>query len=75
MALRLAALEASCGTGEPLPFIADDVLVQFDDERTEAGLRVLADASSWTQVVLFTHHRRVREMAESMSGEVIVHDL
>jgi uncharacterized protein YhaN len=75
LALRLAAVEASCATGEPLPFIVDDVLVQFDNDRTAAGLRVLANVGVDTQIVLFTHHRRVREVAEAISGQVIVHDL
>lgn len=77
LALRLAAVEASCATSEPLPFIVDDVLVQFDDERTAAGLRVLADVVSRTQIILFTHHRHVRASAEAMNGptQVIVHNL
>jgi uncharacterized protein YhaN len=77
LALRLAAVEASCATSEPLPFIVDDVLVQFDDERSAAGLRVLADVASRTQVVLFTHHRQVRASAEAMNTptQVIVHEL
>lgn len=77
LALRLAAVEVSCATSEPLPFIVDDILVQFDDERTAAALRVLADVASHTQVVLFTHHRQVRMSAEAMNSpsDVIVHDL
>lgn len=77
LALRLAAVEASCATSEPLPFIVDDVLVQFDDERTAAGLRVLADVAARTQIVLFTHHRHVRASAEAMNAptQVIVHEL
>ena len=76
LALRLAAVETSCATNEPLPFIVDDVLVQFDDERTAAGLRVLADVAARTQIVLFTHHRHVRASAEVMNSpsEVIVHE-
>lgn len=77
LALRLAAVEASCATSEPLPFIVDDVLVQFDDERTAAGLRVLADVAAHTQIVLFTHHRHVRASAEAMNAptQVVVHEL
>ena len=77
LALRLAAVEASCAAGEPLPFIVDDVLVQFDDERTAAGLCVLADVASCTQIVLFTHHRHVLTTAEAMNAptRVIVHEL
>ena len=76
LALRLAAVETSCATNEPLPFIVDDVLVQFDDKRTAAGLRVLADVAARTQIVLFTHHGHVRASAEAMKSpaEVIVHE-
>ena len=76
LALRLAAVEASCATSEPMPFVVDDVLVQFDDDRGAAALRVLADVASRTQVVLFTHHRHVRADAEALaSADVFVHEL
>jgi hypothetical protein len=76
-ALRLAAVEASCAVNEPLPFIVDDVLVQFDDHRSDAALRVLSTLAASTQVVLFTHHGRVRESAQNLAsgGEVFVHEL
>ena len=76
-ALRLAAVEASSIAGEPMPFVVDDVLVQFDDDRGAAALEVLADVASRTQVVLFTHHRHVRTCAEALAApaDVIVHEL
>lgn len=76
-ALRLAAVEASCSAGEPMPFVVDDVLVQFDDERGAAALRALADVALRTQVVLFTHHQHVRSCARGItaSATVIVHEL
>ncbi len=76
-ALRLAAVEASSIGGEPMPFVVDDVLVQFDDNRCAAALDVLADVASRTQVVLFTHHRQVRMCAEALDAPagVIVHEL
>src|SRR6185436_8899801 len=60
LALRLAAVEAACVAGEPMPFVVDDVLVKFDDARAAAALGVLAEVAAKTQVVLFTHHERVR---------------
>jgi len=76
-ALRLAAVETSCAAGEPMPFVVDDVLVQFDDDRGAAALRVLADVASRTQVVLFTHHQHVRACAEAVTAPamVVVHEL
>ena len=44
LALRAAAIEAHAARAEPLPFIADDLLVHFDDARAAAALDVLA---SW----------------------------
>jgi uncharacterized protein YhaN len=77
LCLRLAAVQASCDAGEPLPFIVDDVLVQFDDERSAAALCVLAEVAKKTQVILFTHHERVKSCAEQLSGDagVFVHSL
>jgi len=76
-ALRLAAVEASCAAGEPMPFVVDDVLVQFDDDRGAAALRILADVASRTQVVLFTHHQHVRACADAVTAPamVVVHEL
>ena len=65
LALRLAAIESYARTTEPLPFIADDLLVNFDDRRARAAIRVLADFGKVTQVILFTHHGHIAEMAEA----------
>lgn len=78
LALRLATLEHHVRHGEPLPFVVDDILVQFDDARTHATLRALAQFSRHTQVLLFTHHGRVAEDARALAGEgggVFVHEL
>ncbi len=77
LALRLAAVEASCAAGEPMPFVADDLLVQFDDERSMAALRVLAELSGRTQIILFTHHGHVRDFAAGMDmpDRVFIHEL
>jgi chromosome segregation protein len=64
LALRLALLERH--TSEPLPFIGDDLLASFDEARTLAMLRLLAAAGAQRQVILFTHHRHVAELARSI---------
>lgn len=66
LALRLATLEGYLKRAEPLPFIVDDILINFDDERSAATLKVLAELSKQTQVILFTHHERLKEMAGGM---------
>jgi uncharacterized protein YhaN len=58
LALRLANLEQYLQAAEPMPFVVDDILIQFDDARSLATLATLADFSAKTQVILFTHHGR-----------------
>jgi uncharacterized protein YhaN len=64
LSLRLASLEQYLENNEPLPFIVDDILLRFDDERSLASLKVLAELAKKTQVLFFTHHRHLVELAE-----------
>ena len=64
LALRLASLENWLSHHEPMPFIVDDVLLNFDDHRAIAGLEVLDELSRQTQVVFFTHHQHLVDMAQ-----------
>jgi uncharacterized protein YhaN len=54
-----------------LPFIGDDILQTFDDDRALAALRVLADLSQHTQVIVLTHHRHVLELATQLPAGAI----
>ena len=69
LALRIATVEHMLKTVEPMPFIADDLFVNFDDERTEAALRVLAELSKSTQVIVFSHHNSVVDTALWLTQE------
>lgn len=77
LALRLATLEWRLEKHEPMPFIADDILVNFDDVRSEATLKALAELAKKNQVILFTHHRQIVEAVENlaMDEHVRVHSL
>lgn len=68
LALRLAAVEQSIAAGVRVPFIADDLFVNFDDDRAEAGLTVLAELAASTQVLFFTHHAHLRSMGQALTG-------
>lgn len=68
LALRLAAIEQSVGSGVRLPFLADDLFVNFDDERARAGFEVLADLARSTQVLFFTHHAHLASIAREVVG-------
>ena len=69
LALRVASLERHAAHHEPMPVVLDDVLVHFDDARAKAALEVLGELGRSTQVLLFTHHARVRELAHEALGE------
>jgi uncharacterized protein YhaN len=68
LSFRLASLENYASATEPLPFVADDILVHFDDDRSKATLDLLADFGKTNQVLLFTHHRSVRALAEPLAS-------
>lgn len=68
LALRLAAVEQLIAAGVRVPFIADDLFVNFDDDRAEAGLNILAELAASTQVLFFTHHAHLRNIGQTVAG-------
>jgi hypothetical protein len=77
LSLRLATLEQHLGKSEPMPIVVDDILIGFDDKRTKVCLDVLAELAANTQVLLFTHHRRVLELADGLESKagIFTHEL
>ena len=77
LALRLALSELITQDETP-PLILDDVLVQFDEKRMTAALALLTELSreeseadklgESRQILLFSCHERVAEMAENVGG-------
>ncbi|OQB75685.1 MAG: hypothetical protein BWX92_02491 [Deltaproteobacteria bacterium ADurb.Bin135] len=65
LALRIASLEKYLDANEPMPFIVDDILIRFDDDRASAALRVLSNLSQKTQVIFLTHHARLLELVQT----------
>jgi len=75
-ALRIASLERYLERGKPLPVVLDDVFIHFDDARAEVGLTLLAELAERTQVLFFTHHERLVELAARLGGDrVRCHEL
>ncbi|MGD9656428.1 MAG: AAA family ATPase [Methylocystis sp.] len=68
LALRIAAVEDYLDHAEPMPFIADDLFINFDDKRAAAGFRVLGELAKKTQVLFFTHHEHLLEVARKALG-------
>jgi uncharacterized protein YhaN len=68
LALRLAALELHLAKAKALPFIADDLFINFDDERSTAGLEALRDLSRHTQVLFLSHHDHLLPRVRQVFG-------
>jgi uncharacterized protein YhaN len=77
LALRLASLQQWNTVHEPLPLVVDDILVHFDDDRSIEALKQLVRLSDQTQVIFFTHHQHLIELATSRlaSEKVFLHHL
>ena len=77
LALRLGGLEKHVNNNGPMPFIVDDVLVHFDDDRSVAALAGMARLAQSTQIIFFTHHRHLVDLAKTTLGNEIlnVHSL
>jgi exonuclease SbcC len=77
LALRLAALDLQRIPDAPMPLVLDDVLVTSDDARAANILKALGRFGEGTQVMLFTHHRHLIEVARAAltNGELAVHEL
>ena len=69
LALRLASLERHMEHHTPIPFVLDDILVNFDDARAAATLKVLGELSERTQVIYFTHHIHLVDLAKAAVGK------
>jgi len=72
LALRLGTLDHWFDHHEPIPFVVDDILLTFDDARATATLEVLAGMSSRNQVLFFTHHEHLVELARKACPSVHV---
>ena len=68
LALRVAAIEDYLKRANALPFIADDLFINFDNERAAAGFAALEELSRKTQVLFFTHHRHLVDIARERLG-------
>lgn len=67
-ALRLAAVaelhnERSAAGEQALPLVLDDILMTFDEQRTDTAIEVLANLAPGLQVIVFTHHQFVADAA------------
>jgi len=65
LALRLAAIELRRSSGTDLPVTLDDVLMTSDDRRATLMVQALADFAGGSQVIVFTHHQHLLDLARA----------
>jgi DNA repair exonuclease SbcCD ATPase subunit len=61
LVLRMGISQLMSSSGEKLPLLLDDPLVEFDSLRQKGALEYLKDLSNQTQVLLFTKDETVKE--------------
>ena len=71
LALRVASIEDYLERADALPFVADNLFINFDDDRAAAGFKVLAQLAEKTQVLFFTHHQHLVDIAHEALGASI----
>jgi uncharacterized protein YhaN len=71
LALRLAAVEHHVQSVAPCPVILDDILINSDDGRASAALQVIGDLAKLTQVLFFTHHKHLAQLAIAAGAQLI----
>ncbi|MCY4258657.1 MAG: AAA family ATPase [Rhodobacteraceae bacterium] len=75
LALRIAGIHETLKASPPLPFIADDIIETFDDRRAARTLTALEDLARATQVICFTHHRHLCDIARETCSNVTIQEI
>ncbi|WP_051927362.1 ATP-binding protein [Ruegeria halocynthiae] len=75
LALRIAGYHEFARNNGPVPFIADDIMESFDDDRTAEAFGLLAEMSKSGQVIYLTHHAHLCDIARNTCPSVCIHEL
>ncbi|OAP40469.1 sugar translocase [Sinorhizobium glycinis] len=75
LALRMAGYHEVAAARETLPFIADDIMETFDDNRAGRAFELMAEMARVGQVVYLTHHEHLCDIARSACPGVKLHKL
>jgi len=75
LALRLAGYTEFVATRQSVPFIADDIMETFDEPRSEEVFALFGKISETGQVIYFTHHRHLCELAKKSVPQAVIHEL
>lgn len=66
LALRAAGYHVLADARPPVPFIADDIMETFDDDRSAEAFTLLGEMAQVGQVIYLTHHKHLCEIARQV---------
>lgn len=75
LSLRIAGFNEIIKSNQQAPFLADDILETFDNERTAEALQVLEEMANSCQVIYFTHHQHILDIANQVCPKARIHTL
>lgn len=75
LALRIAGYHEVAAAREALPFIADDIMETFDDDRAGRAFELMAEMARVGQVIYLTHHEHLCDVAQDACPSVTIHRL
>ena len=71
LALRMAGYQHFTESNGPLPFVADDIMESFDDNRARSAFSLMSEISKQGQMIYFTHHEHVLDLARDACGDSV----
>ena len=75
LSLRIAGFYEIIKNNQQAPFLADDILETFDNDRTAEALQVLEQMGTKCQVIYFTHHHHILDLADEVCLKAKIHQL
>ncbi len=75
LALRLAGYYEFAQFRPSVPFIADDIMETFDHVRSEEVFRLFEEMARAGQVIYFTHHKHLCDIAKKVVPGARIHEL
>jgi uncharacterized protein YhaN len=75
LAFRVAGYHEFAAARRPVPFVADDIMETFDDDRAEETFRLFSDMARVGQVIYLTHHHHLCDIAQRVCPTARVHRL
>lgn len=75
LSLRMALLLTVKGVGKSVPILADDILVNFDDDRRVGTAQALLELAKERQIIFLTCHQEIAQLLSSLDDSVRVVEL